>query len=247
MGKRFKGKTCVYCAIEGASESCDHVFAREFVPVDYRPQIPQAPACKSCNGEKSNLEHYLTAILPFGGRHGDAEANLKNDGQRRLAKNQRLHRELAKGSARQWSRELSGLLVNTLTIPIDGEKVEQLVGFITRGLMWHHWNVVLGRDCFVDVLSLTARGESFFARYGRLNARERVKADIGNGALVYEGAQGTDNPKVSVWQLSLFGGIKMIDAEGAQTTYRFGVMTGPQSVKTLAEERVKRGAFILPV
>jgi hypothetical protein len=185
--------------------------------------------------DKSDLEHYLTTVLLFGGRHADAAANLQNDGPRRLAKNPKLHRELVRGSSRISTRETSGLVVRALTVPIDGEKVEKLVGFIVRGLMSHHWNIVLGPDCFVDVLSLTGRGESFFARYRRMRARNRVRANIGNGALVYEGAQGTDNPQVSVWQLSIYGGAKMASAHGADFTSKFGVFTGPQRIKRRAD------------
>lgn len=247
MGKRFKGKTCVYCATTGASETGDHVLARGFVPVACRSQIPQVPACIRCNRDKSDLEHYLTVVLLFGGRHADAAANLQNDGLRRLAKNQKLHRELARGRSRVWTEEPSGLLVNALTIPIDGEKAEKLAGFIVRGLIWHHWNIVLGPDCFVDVLSLTGRGEPLFERYRKMRAHDRVRGNIGNGALVYEGAQGTDNPQVSVWELSICGGAKMADADGTDFTSKFGVMTGPQTIKERAAERVKRGAFILTV
>jgi len=247
MGKRFKGKTCVYCAVAGASETADHVLAREFVPIVHRPQIPQVPACRQCNKDKSDLEHYLTAVLPFGGRHADAVANLKKDGPRRLAKNQKLHRSLARGSSRLWTKERSGLLVNALTVPIDGEKVEKLVGFIVRGLIWHHWKIVLGPDCFVDVLSLTERGEALFNRYSRMNAKDRVRSNIGDGALAYEGAQGTDNPQVSVWELSMFGGAKMAGADGAEFTSKFGVMTGPLAVKQRADDRIRRRAYILTV
>jgi hypothetical protein len=42
------------------------------VPVAYRSQIPQVPACIRCNRDKSDLEHYLTAVLLFGGRHANA-------------------------------------------------------------------------------------------------------------------------------------------------------------------------------
>jgi hypothetical protein len=245
MGKRYKGKTCVYCAAVGASETGDHVLAREFVPVPYRSQIPQVPACRRCNKEKSDLEHYTTAVLLFGGRHADAADNLQKNGPRRLAKNRRLHRALARGSERIWAREPSGLVARALTVPIDGERVEKLVGFITRGLAWHHWNVVLGPDCFVDVLSLTARGETFFKRYRAMRARDRARGDIGNGALVYEGAQGTDNPQVSIWVLSLYGGATMAGVAGMDLTSKFGVMTGPQTIKSRADERVRRGAFIL--
>jgi hypothetical protein len=245
MGKRFKGKTCVYCATAGASETGDHILAREFMPVARRRQIPQVPACKRCNKDKADLEHYLTAVLLFGGRHADAAANLQSEGPRRLAQNQKLHRELARGRSRLWTKEPSGLLVNALTLPIDGERVERLIGFIVRGLMWHHWGIVLGPDCFVDVLSLTVRGESFFQRYARMKAKDRVRGDIGDGALVYEGAQGTDNPQVSVWDISIFGGVKMTGENDEESTSRFGVMTGPRAIKDRAAERVKRGAFIL--
>ena len=247
MSKRYKSKTCVYCTAARASETGDHVLAREFVPVDHRPQIPQVPACRQCNKDKSDLEHYLTAVLLFGGRHADAAANLQQDGPRRLAKNQKLQRALARGSSRLWTKEPSGLLVNALTVPIDGEKVEKLVSFIVRGLMWHHWKIVLGPNCFVDVLSLTRRGEALFNRYRMMNAKSRVYGNIGNSALVYEGAQGTDNPQVSVWELSMFGGVKMAGANGTDFTSKFGAVTGPQAIKHRADDRIRRRAFILTV
>jgi hypothetical protein len=65
--KRNKGKTCAYRAAAAASETGDHVVAREFVPVRYRSQIPVVPACSRCNAEKGNLEHYLTSVLPSAG------------------------------------------------------------------------------------------------------------------------------------------------------------------------------------
>jgi hypothetical protein len=245
MSKRFKGKTCVYCATPVASETGDHVLAREFVPVAYRSQIPQVPACRECNKNKADLEHYLTAVLLFGGRHADAATNLETEGPRRFAKNQKLGRELAKGCARLWTREPSGLVVNALTVPIDGEKVEKLVGFIAQGLMWHHWKAVLGPDCFVDVLSLTSSGEAAFQRYTKMNANDRVRDDIGEGALVYEGMQGTDNPQVSVWELSIYGGVKMTSADGKDSMSRFGVLTGPPAIKDRADGRIRRGTFIV--
>jgi hypothetical protein len=245
MGKRYKEKTCVYCAGAGTSETGDHVLARRFVPAAQGSQIPQVPACRQCNKDKSDLEHYLTTVLLFGGRHADAAANLQNDGPRRLAKNPKLHRELGRGSSRIWTREASGLVVRALTVPIDGEKVEKLIGFIVRGLIWHHWRVVLGPGCFVDVLSLTTRSESLFARYRNMRARDRVRANIGNGALIYEGAQGTDNPQISAWELSILGGIKMAGADASNFTSKFGVLTGPQSIKHRADDRIRRGAFIV--
>jgi hypothetical protein len=80
-----------------------------------------------------------------------------------------------------------------------------------------------------------------------MRAKARVKGNIGDGALVYEGAQGTDNPQVSIWKVSLYGGVKMAGADGKEFTSSFGAMTGSQAIKDRAAERVKRGAFIITV
>jgi hypothetical protein len=67
-----------------------------------------------------------------------------------------------------------------------------------------------------------------------------VKGDIGAGALVYEGAQGTDNPQVSLWEISILGGVKMTAANDEDFTSKFGVTTGPQAISDRADEHVKR-------
>ena len=66
MSKRFRDKPCVYCLTNPSTTTGDHVFAREFFPEAARANLPKVPACESCNNEKSHLEHYLTAVLPFG-------------------------------------------------------------------------------------------------------------------------------------------------------------------------------------
>jgi hypothetical protein len=61
-----------------------------------------------------------------------------------------------------------------------------------------------------------------------------VQGDIGKRALVYEGVQGRDNPQISVWELSLFGGIRIADPDGALVALKYGVITGPQAIKDRA-------------
>ena len=65
MSKKFKNKMCVYCG-EAKSATADHVFSRELLLKAHRGDLPKVPACESCNHEKSVLEHYVSAILPFG-------------------------------------------------------------------------------------------------------------------------------------------------------------------------------------
>jgi hypothetical protein len=155
--------------------------------------------------------------------------------ERGSPKNRKLRRELGEGSERIWTQEPSGLAVRALALPIDGEKVERLIGFIARGLMNCHFGIVLGPDCFVDVCTLTPLGETYFAQYRSTRAQHRVRGDIGNGALIYEGAQGIDNPQISVWEMVLLGGVKMVSADDTDIISRFAVMAGPQSIKDRAE------------
>lgn len=245
MSKLFKGKTCAYCAVSGASDTGDHVLAREFVAVEHRGQIPKVPACKPCNCRKSALETYFLGVLPFGGRHADAGDNLTANVPKRLGKNQKLHRALSAGQARVWSREPSGLLVNTMALPLDGDRLQELVGLIVRGLMFHHWGVALGPDMRVDTMSLTKYGEAFFAPYLNGNAKQKITNDIGEGALRYEGVQGLDNDSISMWRLSMYGGMLMASEDGKDFASSFGVMTGPRATFDRANARYATGQYII--
>jgi hypothetical protein len=152
--KKYIGKTCVYCT-KAAATTADHVFAREFFLADQRANLPKVPACAACNRAKSDLERYLTAVLPFAGRYGGALGQLTNEVPRRLAKNPRLHEQLAAGRQRGWWQKKSGIIVPATVLPLDGQKLVDYVALVVRGLMWHHWKVLLGSDCFVEAQSLT--------------------------------------------------------------------------------------------
>jgi hypothetical protein len=210
MGKKFKGKTCVYCGTQKSSQTGDHVFARKFFLPDKRNDLPQVPACERCNREKSELEHYLTAVLPFGGRHKDAHTNLEKMASRRLEKNLRLARQIAYGRENIWSKENS-LFQLSMKIPIDSSKINKLFCFIVKGLLWHHWNVLLTSNTFIRAGCLMKVAEIAFQNFFDRNANQRVNIDLGNGTIHYEGAQGIDNPELSIWKFSVYGGLKLGD------------------------------------
>jgi hypothetical protein len=208
MSKRFREKLCVYCATS-PSTTGDHVFAREFFLKSERANLPKVPACGVCNHEKSLLEHYLTTVMGFGGRHADASRILQEATPPRLASNVRLHRKLEAGIGDVLSEELPGILVPTIAIPFDGSQLHQLVGFITKGLLWHHWSVILKPHHDLRVLSLTRFGEAHFAGILNSHAKDRVTSYYGNGSFSYEGAQGKDYSEFSVWRYSIYGGLKL--------------------------------------
>jgi hypothetical protein len=143
MGKKLKGKLCAYCS-KASSTTEDHIFAREFFLPEDRDNLPKAPACKECNDEKARLEHYLISVLPFGGRHAQALANLQGGVPRRLAKNRKLRSELANTMEPVWLREGAGLFQPTRMISFDGRRLEELLKYIARGLAWFHWRTYIG-------------------------------------------------------------------------------------------------------
>jgi hypothetical protein len=99
--KKFKGKTCAYCRREGSSAVKEHVIAREFVLERYRDRLPTVPACEVCNTEKSALETYALAVLPFGSVLPRSEEYLRKNIERRLTRHPTLRRELEDGSSRE--------------------------------------------------------------------------------------------------------------------------------------------------
>ena len=204
MSKRFKGKPCVYC-VERQSTQPDHVFAREFFLPGRRDNLPKVPACAPCNHDKSKLEHYLTSVLPFGGRHLDANTHLAQMVPGRLAKNQALHRRLAAMQSRVWTREGS-IHIPATTLPFDSDKVDELFRYIVKGMAWHHWRVLLAPEAGVWAGGLSRAGRELHGQLLAMNGK-RVSGNLGEGTFNYEGLQSPDSPKVTVWTFSIFGGI----------------------------------------
>ena len=207
MGKRFKGETCAYCARPGVSATGDHVFARQFFPPGKRADLPQVPACEPCNRAKSTLEHYLTAVMPFGGAHADAAYMLNEMTPPRLAKNARLHRALAAGQS-QTVLAKDGRLISAMVIPFESEKLADLFGYIARGLALHHFGLVIPAEHNVRAGMIRAAGEGVFEQLLALDG-ERVRETLGDGAFAYEGLQSWSHPHLTVWKFRAYGGLRM--------------------------------------
>lgn len=213
MGKGYKGKPCVYC-LEAEAEDGDHVLSKQFVLVEHRDNLPKVPACKRCNNEKSKLEHYLTAVMPFGGRHGEAGRNLAEKVPGRLGKNERLHRELAEGVERYLVSENGGPWEPGMKVPLDGRALESLFEYMTKGLAFHHWGLLFGRDHFVRSAFLTAVARGPFEGLMAKSA-DRVAGNLGGGAFEYEGTMAKDGSGLTVWRMSLYGAVVAGDGGGA--------------------------------
>lgn len=195
MGKKYKGKLCVYCG-ERESTGPDHVWGRGFCLEKHRGNLPQVPACDQCNGTKSGLELYLMSVLPFGGRHRDSQETLRMLVPKRLEKNAKLHRELQIGYIGD-------------KIPLHENQIEPLFVFIAKGLLWHHWGIILGADDCAAAIVVRDDGAGLLNHiFTKMPPRDRVVADLGEGTLTYEGIQAKDYPQFTLWRFLVYGGLE---------------------------------------
>ncbi|MBU1174326.1 MAG: HNH endonuclease [Alphaproteobacteria bacterium] len=200
--KQFQNQLCVYCGKEHSIPTGDHVFARQFFLEEHRSHFPKVPACLDCNNAKAKDETYLTAVLPFGGRHSVARKNLTLMVPKRLAKNQRLKRELADGIT------ISQAGIPTM-LPIEIQRVTRLFEMITRALLWHHWNVRLPDQYAIECALLSSVGELLYEKLFEMNSNNFVDISLGNGTFSYCGAQGAGDPNFSIWRYEIYGGLQL--------------------------------------
>lgn len=227
MSKRFKNQTCTYCGIPNSSETEDHVFARQFFQVRHRGNLPKVAACTKCNNDKSKIEHYLSVVLPFGSRTRDAKTTLLQDVTRRLDKNLKLFRLLSSGVEHKWIKR-NGLLLPQMTIPFDGEKLDELFVYITKGLLMHHWGVIPSNDCAVRTASINKEVEHLFEEQFKIPTNKKVSENLGEGTFIYQGILSKENPDLSIWRYKIMGGIESSDDDALSptiTSFIYG-MTG---------------------
>lgn len=191
------------------------MLARQLVLEAHRDGLPKVPACLSCNNKKSELEAYVSAVLPFGGRHSGAAAALEGV-ERRLAGNRRLERELGAGYGPAIDQIDGFRVALTGSIPFDSGKLEVLAALIARGLHHWHWRERLGQDDIASAHSVTASGDEILRQTLLVRGGERVSAEIGGGALAYEGLRRSGEP--SVWRMQFYGGAVGIDDDGERSS-----------------------------
>jgi hypothetical protein len=209
--KKFKDKTCAYCSREKASEAREHVIAREFVLGRYRDNLPVVPTCNSCNTKKSALETYALAVLPFGSLLPDSQEYILASVERRLAKHPKLRRELGTGAARERIL-LNGRMVSVMTLPLQHERINALIAMIVRGLFNYEFGFPLRRHWEVRVTNFLPAAEAALMPnlVDALGPEpERIERIVGDGAVHYTAWRSRWAKYWSIWELTLFGGLKV--------------------------------------
>lgn len=237
MSKKYKNKVCVYCS-EALSTAGEHIFAKEFFLKNQRANLPKAPSCDKCNRDKSRLENYLITILPFAGRHDDALENLTEMVPRRLARNKKLHRRLASQMKKAWILRDSRIYAKQTTFKFEGQTLIQLLGYIVRGIFWHHFDQVLSRNTVVEVLALTKYGKEYFNKnFLSVDGLDSYSGNYGSGTISYKGVRDPSNPEFTCWVFSLYGGIQIYEdsASKSEISNEIGAITFPENLALQAK------------
>ncbi|MGS0681209.1 HNH endonuclease [Shewanella sp. 125m-7] len=208
--KKFRDKVCVYCR-KNNSTTADHVFPRELFQNHERDNLPKVPACAVCNNAKSKLEHYLTATLPFGATHDNAETALSVDVSKRLSKNKKLQRELETSYSQNQVSDSKLGTRNALTISLDFKKLEELCSYIAIGLMWHHWEKLLPFNFSHKAFIPSEYGLEIVDGLFNMTSDFRINEVIGDNTIKYKGTLAEVDKGMSVWAIQLLGGITIAD------------------------------------
>lgn len=193
------------------STTADHVFPREFFQKEQRDMLPKVPSCDKCNNEKSQLEHYLLSVLPFGATHQNAHKALSIDVKRRLENNKKLHDKIKKGIGYKQISNGDGNLEKRLTVELDSNILHEFAGFIGRGLIWHHWDRYLPLNCSFKTFTPSPTGMEFISGLFNLSSTLRVDNKLGNNTVRYKGVMSEIDDGLSVWAIQMLGGITVAD------------------------------------
>ncbi|KUO64485.1 MAG: hypothetical protein APF80_04800 [Alphaproteobacteria bacterium BRH_c36] len=205
--KKFRNKTCAYCGVPGASATGDHVFAREFFLVRHRANLPQVPACASCNSEKSRLETYLLQIMPLGANHPEAQETIQTLMPKRAAHraNKVLHDVIDNSRETVWLTVQTGQQHERIPVYLDADRLRSWCGLVGRGLAFFHWGVVTP-DYKVEAIPLAPKVEhDILAMARRYKGGEYAEGSVGNGAFAYRGFKCADGEPASIWMINMYG------------------------------------------
>lgn len=218
--KRYKGKDCAYCGKPGSSSTNDHVVAQSFFLDDERAtglDLPQVPACSSCNNEKSRLENYVVSAVLIGSRHPESQRYRSEKIVPRLIRNRKLQAELNIASPPSWIN-VNGVLQQLHVVKIDSDKITRLLEMIVRGLYRYHYGKPLPSEMIPDARMIRPEDEpAMWAGISEYFPPEipRIVRDLGRGSFTYTCVQSPAHDGFTAWVLGLHGNIRLHGPDGS--------------------------------
>jgi hypothetical protein len=100
---------------------------------------------------------------------------------------------------------------------------------ITKGLVWHHWRMLLGTGTSVRAEPISDTWARKYEAFFTMKARDHKKMDLGEGTFCYEGLQAEDPRELTLWRFSIYGGVCLAGDQRApqETSTQIFAITGP--------------------
>lgn len=237
--KKYRGKQCAYCAVEGISSDGEHVLARSFFLDEDKVGLPIVPSCRKCNSAKEKLEDYALMAFSLANRHIDADKFTEKHFYRRKKKRQKLHDSIVVTAQPILERQSSGLLLPTHTINIDTARILKFFELVARGLFFHHRGVAMPSSMRCDSMLFRDEDSAQIIEGLRQSFGSNAIAyneDIGRGNIRYSSLISNEIEGLSFWVMSLMGGIVFgADKIGIGFT-RIHIITVPESMSVERRE-----------
>jgi hypothetical protein len=204
--KKFRNKPCIYCG--GMSSSAEHILPRAFFFDEERPYLPKEPACKGCNGAKSELDAYASVMFPLCGNTTSERTNRRIDMlASRLDKAPRKTLEAVFG-ARPALIKRNGILQVGRKVDFQIERVRELISYIARGLAFHHWGLLYPFPEFMDIFyTLPGAMPLGIGVIGTSDNGSKVARNFGEGTVFYNGGLIDREAKKFWFTINFFEGV----------------------------------------
>lgn len=154
----------------------------------------------------------MLSVLPFGATHPNAQKTLSIDVKKRLNKNRKLHRKIAREYGFSYFPRPSGIIEKRMFVKYDNNKLHEFIRFVGCGLMWFHWDRYLPIDCGIKIFTPSPKGLEFLDKLFKLKSNLRINNQLGDGTIRYKGIMSETDDYISAWAVQLFGGITISDS-----------------------------------
>ena len=125
---------------------------------------------------------------------------------RRLAKNVKLHRELAEGRV-DVNLNDGRETVRTSAIPFDSPQLFSYFRYVARGLAAFHFKSPVPPEYVVSAGLVTPGQDEIMRSLFTGRSRDYARGNLGGGLVLYEGQQAVDDPCLTIWRFLIYGGV----------------------------------------
>lgn len=204
-------------------------------------QLPQVPACRSCNNEKSSLENYVGSAVLIGSKHPEGNRYRREKVAPRLAKNQKLRFALNIDAPPRWVM-VNGVLQQMHVVKIDADQITRFLGMVVRGLYKHHYGKVLPPEMTPHIAMFRPENEAYMwsgvSAYFPPEAL-RITRDLGHGTFTYTCVQSPAHEGLTVWVLGLHGNIRLHGGDGSANHWWCVTRPTPEALAVASGELSK--------